>query len=137
MCYNAPVTEEENTENGFDELMRLSQQFTRQEEERTQREKQRAEQRQKTRNVLQGLKEMRVSFAVEQLKAVAAPEIVDAVSDLKNRQDSDSLRKLISKLTDDIESRVEDAASSNPQMAELEHPVKTLNILMDLYFSLQ
>ena len=59
---------EEEEESGIDELMRLSQQFTRQDEEREEREKQRKEKGKQVQGVLQGLKELKVSMALEQLK---------------------------------------------------------------------
>jgi len=129
--------ESESPESGFDELMRLSQQFTRQEQERTQREKQREEQGKKVRGVLQGLKELNVSMAIEQLKPVATPEIIEAVNDLRSKQGTEDLRKVISGLADDLENSIGTISASNPDIAPLIPSIKTLNILMDLYFSLQ
>ena len=129
--------ESEPPESGFEELMRLSQQFTKQGEERTAREKQRAEQGKKVQGVLQGLKELNVSMAIEQLKLVAAPDIIEEVNSLKRKQGTGDLRKLISNLTDDLENRIGIVSASNPDMAPLERSMKTLNILLDLFFSLQ
>ena len=129
--------ESEPPESGFEELMRLSQQFTRQGQERTAREKQRAEQGKKVQGVLQGLKELNVSMAIEQLKLVATPDIIEEVSSLKRKQGTGDLRKLISNLTDDPENRIGIVSASNPDMAPLERSMKTLNILLDLFFSLQ
>jgi len=117
--------------------MRLSQQFTRQGQERTAREKQRAEQGKKAQGVLQGLKELNVSMAIEQLKLVAAPDIIEEVNSLKRKQGTGDLRKLISNLTDDLENRIGIISASNPDMTPLERSMKTLNILLDLFFSLQ
>jgi hypothetical protein len=89
------MTEEES---GFDELMRLSQQFTRQQEEHDVKERQREEQGKKVRGVLQGLKELKISMTLEQLQTVATPEIIKEVESLNS--------------------------------------MRSLNILMDLYFSL-
>ena len=129
--------ESEPPESGFEELMRLSQQFTRQGQERTAREKQRAEQGKKVQGVLQGLKELNVSMAIEQLKLVATPDIIEEVNSLKRKQGTGDLRKLISNLTDDLENRIGIVSASNPDMAPLERSMKTLNILLDLFFSLQ
>ena len=129
--------ESEPPESGFEELMRLSQQFTRQGQERTAREKQRAEQGKKVQGVLQGLKELNVSMAIEQLKLVTAPDIIEEVNSLKRKQGTGDLRKLISNLTDDLENRIGIVSASNPDMAPLERSMKTLNILLDLFFSLQ
>ena len=129
--------ESEPPESGYEELMRLSQQFTRQGQERTAREKQRAEQGKKVQGVLQGLKELNVSMAIEQLKLVATPDIIEEVNSLKRKQGTGDLRKLISNLTDDLENRIGIISASNPDMAPLERSMKTLNILLDLFFSLQ
>ena len=128
--------ESEPPESGFEELMRLSQQFTRQGQERTAREKQRAEQGKKVQGVLQGLKELNVSMAIEQLKLVATPDIIEEVNSLKRKQGTGDLRKLISNLTDDLENRIGIISASNPDMTPLEGSMKTLNILLDLFFSL-
>ncbi len=129
--------ESEPPESGFEELMRLSQQFTRQGQERTAREKQRAEQGKKVQGVLQGLKELNVSMAIEQLKLVATPDIIEEVNSLKRKQGTGDLRKLISNLTDDLENRIGIISASNPDMTPLERSMKTLNILLDLFFSLK
>jgi hypothetical protein len=73
-------------ESGIDELMRLSRQFTRQQEEHEAREKQREAQGKKVKGVLQGLKELNFSMAVTQLKTVARPEIVKQVNALKSQE---------------------------------------------------
>src|SRR4030066_429752 len=90
-------------ESGIDELQRLSRQFTRQQEEHTERERKRQEQGKKVRGVLQGLKDLNVSMAVEQLKTVAKPEIIRQVTTLKSGGGTENLRKLITTLVDDLE----------------------------------
>ena len=128
--------ESETPESGFDELMRLSQQFTRQQEEHEKEEKRRAEQGKKVQSVLQGLKELNLSMAIDQLKPVATPEIIEKVSALKSKKGTEDLRKVISDLADDIENRISTISAANPDSAPLINPIKTLNILMNLYFSL-
>ena len=127
----------ESESSGFDELMRLSQQFTRQQKEHTDRERQREEQGKKVRGVLQGLKELNVSMAIEQLKPVATPEIIKGVNALKSQRGTEDLRKTISDLADDLENRIGALSSKNPDSTPLVRSMKTLNILMNLYFSLQ
>ena len=129
--------ESESPESGMEELMRLSQQFTRQEQEHTKREQQQAAQREKTQGVLQGLTELKMSTAIEQLKLVATPEIIEEVNSLKGKPVTEGLRRLISNLADDLENHISVAAASNQDMAPLEQSMKTLTILMDLFFSLQ
>jgi hypothetical protein len=123
-------------ESGIDELMRLSRQFTRQKEEHDQREKQRQAQGKKVKGVLQGLKELNLTMAITQLKTVAKPDIVKQVSALKSQESTDALRKMISNIADDLENRLRALPASKAETAYLCNSMRTLNILMDLYFSL-
>ncbi len=127
----------ESTENGFDELTRLSQQFKQHEHESTLREKQRAEQRKKVQGVLGGLRELTVSMAVEQLKPLATPEIIEQVNSLKSRQGTAELRKLITVLLNDLENHINISAATNPDIKPTERSIKTLTILIELLFSLE
>ena len=129
--------EDESPEDGLEELMRLSQQFKKQDEERIKKEQQRAEQSKKVQDVLGGLKGLNISMAVEQLKMVATPEIIEQVNSLKSKSGTQELRKLISDLTDDLEKHIGIISSSNPDIKSLESSVKTLTILIELFFSLQ
>jgi hypothetical protein len=124
-------------ESGIDELMRLSRQFTRQQEEHEAREKQREAQGKKIKGVLQGLKELNFSMAVTQLKTVARPEIVKQVNALKSQESTDALRKMISSIADDLENRLRTLQVPKTDATYLLNSMRTLNILMDLYFSLQ
>jgi hypothetical protein len=124
-------------ESGIEELLRLSRQFTRQQAERDQREKERQAQGKKVKGVLQGLKELNLSMAITQLKTVARPEIVKQVSALKSQESTDALRKMISNIADDLEDRLRALPAPKTDTAPLVNAMRTLNILMDLYFSLQ
>jgi hypothetical protein len=123
-------------ESGLDELMRLSRKFTRQQEERDKQERQRAEQGKKVKGVLQGLKDLNLSMALGQLKTVAKPEIIRQVTALRTGEGTENLRKLITTLADDLEKQL--GAISNPkaEMTTLANSMRTLSILLDLYFSL-
>ena len=123
-------------ESGFDELMRLQQQFTRQQEEHDEQERLRKEQGKKVRGVLQGLQDLNVSMAAEQLKGVATPEIIDEVNALKKTGNTDDLRRLITDLADDLEIKIGAISDARTDTAPLVNSVRTLNILMNLYFSL-
>ena len=129
--------ESEPLENGLDELTRLSQQFKKHEHESTQREKQRAEQRKKVQSVLGGLRELTVSMAVEQLKSVAAPEIIEQVNSLKNKTGTAELRKLISGRMNNLENDIGIIATTNPDIKPTERSINTLIILIELFFSLE
>lgn len=122
-------------ESGIDELMRLSRQFTRQQEEHEAKEKQREAQGKKVRGVLQGLKELNLSMAIDQLKTVAKPETVRQVSALRSQENTDNLRKMITGIADDLENRLHAIPASKTETASLCNSMRTLSILMDLYFS--
>lgn len=119
-------------ESGLDELMRLSRQFTRQKAENEAKEKQREEQGKKVRGVLQGLQDLNINMALQQLKTVAGPEIIQQVSALKTKGSTEELRKIISALADDLEKNLVAGGDAAP----LVNSMRTLNILLDLYFSL-
>ena len=117
--------------------MRLQQQFTRQEQDRTDKQRQREEQGKKARGVIQGLKELKVSMAIDQLQTVATPEIIEEVNALKSKPGTEDLRRTISDLADSLENRLGTISAANPDTAPLLNSIRTLNILLDLYFSLQ
>jgi cysteinyl-tRNA synthetase len=123
-------------ESGIDELMRLSRRFTRQQEEREKQEHQRQEQGKKVRGVLQGLKDLNLSMAMQQLKTVAKPEIIRQVSTLKSTEGTEDLRKMITTIADDLEKHLGAVSASKTEMTPLVNSMRTLSILMDLYFSL-
>ncbi len=124
-------------ESGLEELIRLSQETARKKQELAERERQRTKQRQKVQGVLEGLKAIKVSIAVEQLKLVSTPEIIKEINSLTHKQGTEDLRKLMSRLTDDLEKRIRNVATSNPSMVPIERSIKTLAILLELYFSLR
>ncbi|MBN1693123.1 MAG: hypothetical protein JW845_06165 [Dehalococcoidales bacterium] len=127
----------EEEESGIDELMRLSQQFTRQQEEHDKQERHRQEQGKKVRGVLQGLKDLNLSMALSQLKDVASPEVTTQVTALKNKNDTEDLRKIITNLVDELEKRLNTASGPKAETTKLINVTRTLSILLDLYFSLQ
>jgi ribosomal protein L22 len=124
-------------ESGLDELMRLSRQFTRQQAEHEAKEKHRQAQGKKVRGVLQGLKDLNLDMAVTQLQAVAKPEVVKQVSALKTQENTEALRKLISGIADELEDKLRAVQMPKADTIALCNSMRTLNILMDLYFSLQ
>lgn len=126
----------EDDESGLDELMRLSQQFTKQKEEQEAQERAAEEKGKQVRGVLQGLKDLNISMAVEQLKSVASPETIEEITALASKDDTDDLRKMITGLADDMENKLSALSSASPESAPLVNSMRTLSILMDLYFSL-
>jgi hypothetical protein len=123
-------------ESGIDELMRLQQRFTRQQEDRDKQERQRIEQGKKVKGVLQGLKDLNLSMALEQLKTVAKPEIIRQVTALKSREGTEDLRKMITMLVDELEKQLGTMSASKADMTPPVNSVRTISILLDLYFSL-
>ena len=124
-------------ESGLDELMRLQQQFTRQQEEHDDRKKLQEEQGKKAQGVLRGLKDLQFDMTIQQLQSVATPETIAEVDALKNKPDTEDLRRMISGMADDIENRLEAIANTDPGNKSLVDSMRVLNILMDLYFSLK
>jgi hypothetical protein len=118
-------------ESGIDELMRLSRQFTQQKADNEAKEKQRAEQGKKVRGVLHGLQELNINMALQQLKSVAKPDVIRQVTLMKTRGGTDELRKMISALGDELEKNL----SLKKDSTTLVNDMRTLNILLDLYFS--
>jgi signal transduction histidine kinase len=121
---------------GLEELMQLSQQFKKQEQSRVQKENERAKQRQKVQSVLGGLRDVKIATAVSQLKRVASPRLVGQVESLKRKQGNEDLRRMISLLADNLEKHVGGMTAKNPDMKPVEQSMKTLTILIELFFSL-
>jgi hypothetical protein len=127
------MTEEEN---GMDELLKLQQKFTRQQEEHEDRKRLQEEQDRKARGVLDGLRGLQFSMTLDQLDSVASDEIISQVKALKNNPNTDELRKMITNLAEDIESQLEIMVNDDPRVKPLEDSMRVLSILMDLYFSM-
>jgi hypothetical protein len=128
--------ESKSEESGLDELMRLSRQTARQAKDMADAEQQRQEQRERARSIRQGLKEISVSVALQQLKLVAPEKVVEEINALAEKPDIGDLRKLISDLVHDLEKRTGRAAASKTDISTIVNPVKTLAILIELYFAL-
>ena len=126
----------EEEESGIDELMRLSQQFTRHQEEHEEQERQREEQGKKVQGVVHGLQDLNISMTLEQLQSIAPPEIIKEVESMKKTGATEELRKTISSLADELENRIGSINATDTDRTSLLNSMRTLNILMDLYFSL-
>jgi len=128
------MTEEEN---GMDELLKLQRQFTHQQEEHDSRKKLQEEQGKKAQGVLHGLRDLQFSMTLDQLNPIASKEIIKQVNALKTNPDTDELRKMITRLCDDMEYELETIAAANPEAKPTVDSMRVLSILIDLYFSLQ
>lgn len=129
--------ESKSTESGLEELRRLSKEITKVDRERTKTEQDRAEQRQKVRELQQGLIELKASVALEQLKPIATPEIIEEISSLKHKQTTGDLRKVILDLSAKLEKWVDNTSDSKQDMDSIKRSVKTLAILIELLFSIE
>jgi hypothetical protein len=118
-------------ESGLDELMALSRKFTKQKAENEVKERQRIEQGKKVQGVLHGLQELNINMALQQLKTIATPEVIKQVTALKTGGGTEALRKMISALADGLERDL----GVKKENAPLYNEIRTLNILLDLYFS--
>jgi len=124
-------------ESGLDELIRLSQQTARMGQDLRQKEQQEAEHYQKVQGVVQGLRKISFSVALEQLKPVTTAEIIEKVKSLQSKQDTKELRRLITELARDLDKLVAKLPDSDSNKALVESSVKTLTVLISLLFSLQ
>lgn len=124
-------------ESGLEELMRLSRQTAKWGQEAAEKEKQQAEHDQKVVGVVHGLRDISFSIALEQLEQVATSEITEKVRSLTSKQGVEDLRKIISALTRDLENTTSRIAVSDPEMVPIERSVKTLAIIIGLFFSLK
>ena len=124
-------------ESGLDELMRLSRQTAKMGQKLKQREQQEAEHYQKVQEMVQELREISLSVALEQLKPVAKAEIIEKVRSLQNKQGTKELRRLITDLARDLDKLVVQLPNSDSNKALVESLVKTLTVLISLLFSLQ
>jgi hypothetical protein len=124
-------------ESGLDELIRLSQQTARMGQDLRQKEQQEAEHYQKVQGVVQGLRKISFSVALEQLKPVTTAEIIEKVKSLQSKQDTKELRRLITDLARDLDKLVAKLPDSDSNKALVESSVKTLTVLISLLFSLQ
>ena len=106
-------------ESGMDELLKLQQQFTRQQEEHEDHQRLQEEQGRKAQGVLQGLRELQFSMTLDQLGPVASEEMIARVNALKTSPDTDELRKMISNLIEDIEQRLETKATADAGLKSL------------------
>jgi len=118
-------------ESGLDELMALSRKFTKQKAENEAKERQRIEQGKKVQGVLHGLQELNINMAIQQLNTVAKPEVIKQVTAFKTRGATEDLRKMISSLAEGLEKSLGVKKENTPLYNEM----RTLNILLDLYFS--
>ena len=122
-------------ESGLDELLALSKKFTKQKEDNEKQERQRIEQGKKVKGVLQGLQDLNLQMALGQLKTVAKPELYQQVAALKNGGGTENLRKIITRLVDDTEKQV-GLMTPKTDTTAIVNQMRTLSILLDLYFSL-
>ena len=121
---------------GMDELMRLSQQFKKQERNITEREQLIASQKEKSRDVISELRALSISTAIRQLQPVATPEIIKRVNALKSKPETTELLKLIDNLVNDLQKDISAATIANPKLKPIEQSVETLTILLGLLSSL-
>jgi len=126
----------ESGESGLDELMRLSRQTARQAKDLAEAEQQRQEQREKAQGVRQGLKEISISVALQQLRLVADDRVIEKVSALTKKPGIEDLRKLISDSVHDLEKQTGNVTASKTDISTIENSVKALAILIELYFAL-
>ena len=129
--------ESETPENGMEELLRLSRGLIKKTEDTAKQEARKKRELAEKRQVMLGLRDITFSMALEQLKIVSAEaDIVEKVSSFQAKEGTEDLRKLIVGFTSELEGMAGKMARSNPELASVERSIKTLSILIDLFFSL-
>lgn len=129
--------ESKSHESGLEELLRISRQISRVDQERTRAEQKQAEKRRTVKELQQSLTELKASVALEQLKPIAIPEVIKEVSSLKQKQSTEGLRKLILHLLGELEKWASSKSRTERGMVSMERSVKTLAILIELLFSIE
>ena len=130
--------ESETPENGLEELIRLSDRMTQGVENTAKQETKNKQELVEKRQVLQGLREITFSTTLEQLKTVSAEsDILEKVNSFKTKQGTDDLRNLIEDFLFELEGKIRNISRSNPQLASFETSIKTLSVLIELFFSLK
>lgn len=125
--------EMKNSESGLEELLRLSRETSKAGQKLARREQQHSEKTQ----VVRGLREIKVSVALDQLKLFAKPGITEQVRSLKNKKTNEDLRRLILDLTSELERSVTSTSAPTVKASLFERQVKTLAVLVELLFSLE
>ena len=127
----------ESKESGMDALRRLSRQTANMGQKMQQEEQRKAEYEKDMQGVVQGLRGISFSVALNQLKTLATPEIYEKVKAMESQPDSQDLRRLISDLTRNLERQTAKAAKKDPEFEPIESTTRTLAILISLLFSLK
>jgi hypothetical protein len=122
-------------DSGLDELKALSRKFNKQKEDNEKQARQKAEQGKKVQGVLHGLQDLNFNMALTQLKAVAKPEVIQKVTALRTNPGTADLRKLITTMVDDLETQLGKINGAKPDLTPLTNSIRTVSILLDLYFS--
>jgi hypothetical protein len=122
-------------ENGLDELMRLSRQTAATARNLEDAEKQRRERREVSQSIRHGLRQISISVALEQLKTVAPAETIEKVKSLADKPDVKDLRRMVSDSVHGLE-RQTGRITAVTDVEKIQNSVKTLAILVELYFAL-
>lgn len=127
----------ESKESGMDALRRLSRQTANMGKKMQQEEQRKAEYEKDMQGVVQGLRGISFSVALNQLKSLAAPEIYERVKAMESQPDSQDLRRLISDISRNLERQTAKLARENHEFQPIENAIRTLAILISLLFSLK
>ena len=121
----------------MEELRRLSRQTAKMGQKMQEEEKQKAEHEKNVQGVVQGLRGISFSVALNQLKTIAEPGIYQKVQTIQKQPDTKELRRLISDIARNLEKDTAKASRNNPEFESIGNAAKTLAILISLLFSLQ
>lgn len=123
----------ESPESGIEELLRLSRQTSQVEQKLTHQVREDTKKKQ----VVEGLKEIKLAVALEQLKSIASRTVVAEVDSLRRKKGHGDLRRLISDMVSDLEKDANHLSRTAPHMSAMVRNIRTLAILIELLFSLE
>jgi hypothetical protein len=129
--------ESKSGESGLDELLRLSRQMNRVDQEQTRAAREQAERGKTVKELQQNLIELKASVALQQLKPFASPRVIEEVGALKRRQSTEGLRKLVLNIVDELETWAAGPPGTGADIAGIQRSTKTLAILIELLFSIE
>jgi hypothetical protein len=125
-------------ESGLEELIRLSREIGNMEKVlvedlgNARKKKERVEKQQTLWSIIRDIK---ISLVLDKLKPLeVAPEIIDAVSELREQLSTEKVRQLTLGLLGELKNSVDGGKDANLDLAEICRLVKTVSILVEFLF---
>ena len=123
----------EPPESGLDELLRLSAQTNRMEQTVSQTQRTRSD----GKEVVRGLKDIKISVALNQLEMLQVPDILTTVRSLTAKASNADLRSLILTIADELDGALGSPGGLPADDDSLHRRIRALPILLELLFALE